>query len=127
MILMSPGDSWWRTTAGWEEFILQAEVAWHTHLVEERWARGLWRVGILEGSDEDDTSTTSKSQIHLPDKPSKFKFCAPLVFGDVKFGVAKEEDEGEEADVVPKGESVGEVEEVPACGDGTQRQAKGVG
>jgi hypothetical protein len=111
MSLMSPGDLWWRTTAKWEEFILHAEVAWHTHLEEERWVWGLWGVEILEGLDKDDTSTTSKSQIHLPNEPSKFKFFTPPTVGDDKFKFVKKEDEGEEADV-SKGESVGAVEEV---------------
>jgi len=51
--------SWWKTTAEWEEFMMQAEVAWHAHLVEEqRRAARRNAGGILEGSDEDDSATT---------------------------------------------------------------------
>jgi hypothetical protein len=35
--LTSTGDVCWKTTSEWEEFILQAEIAWHAQLVEEQW------------------------------------------------------------------------------------------
>jgi hypothetical protein len=36
MYLSSLGDSWWKTTAEYEEFMLQAEVAWHAHLIKQQ-------------------------------------------------------------------------------------------
>ncbi len=39
--LTRPEDSWWKTTAEWEEFMIQAEVAWHAHLVEQQQQAGL--------------------------------------------------------------------------------------
>jgi hypothetical protein len=72
IVLTSPGDAWWKTNREWEEFILQAEIAWHAQLVEEQW--GLQGVGVHEGLDKDNTLAASRSGIYLPDKPSKFKF-----------------------------------------------------
>jgi hypothetical protein len=76
--------SWWRSSGGFGE----------------------WGFANL---DEDNTLAVSRRGIYLPDKPSKFKFCDPQVFGDIRF--ASKKGEWEEADV-PKGESVGEMEEV---------------
>jgi hypothetical protein len=36
MYLSSSGNSWWKTMAEWEEFIVQAKVAWHAHLIEQQ-------------------------------------------------------------------------------------------
>ena len=45
--------SWWKTTAEREEFMMQAEVAWHAHLVEEQCRAARCKAGwILEGSYE---------------------------------------------------------------------------
>jgi len=63
--------SWWKTTAEWEEFMMQAEVACHAHLVEEqRRAARRNAGGILKGSDEDDSATTISGLI-LGNDPSK--------------------------------------------------------
>jgi hypothetical protein len=107
LVVMGSGDLWWKTTSKWEEFIVQAEITWHAQMVEER--RGLWGLGIRKGLDKDNASGMSKSGIYLPDEPSKYMFCEPPIFGEIKF-VAKKE-AGEDADD-PKGESEDEVEEV---------------
>jgi hypothetical protein len=74
----APGKVGMKTTREWEEYILQANVAWHAFQEEE--ARGVR--GIPEGSDKDSSST---SRIYLPDEPNTFVFMEPQVFEDVKF------------------------------------------
>ncbi len=59
--LSSPGYSWWKTMAEWEEFMIQAKVAWHGHLIkQQRLAASQGAGGIPEGSDEDGTSARNR-------------------------------------------------------------------
>ncbi len=75
--------SWWKTTAEWEDFMMQAEVAWHAQLVEEqRKAARRSAGGILEGSDEDDSASTNSGLI-LNNDPSKYVLENPPQFGNL--------------------------------------------
>ena len=89
--------SWWKTTAEWEEFMMQAEVAWHAHLVEEqRKAARRSAGGILEGSDEDDSASTN-SDFVLNNDPSKYVFANPPQFGNLEEELDPEREDEEEA------------------------------
>ena len=104
--------SWWKTTSEWEEYMLQAEVAWHAHLVEEqRKAARRSAGGILEGSDEDDSATTNSGLV-LANDPSKYVFVEPPRFGNLGSELDTEEVEGEEPGDV-KGEEPGDVKDEP--------------
>ena len=106
--------SWWKTTAEWEEFMMQAEVAWHAHLVEEqRRAARRNAGGILEGSDEDD-SATNNSGLILGNDPSKYVFAEPPLFGNLGSELDPEEEEKEAA---------GDIKDEPGKGMERMRNA----
>jgi hypothetical protein len=82
---MDPGELGMKTTCEWEEFILQANVAWYGFQEEER------RCGICKGLDGDGLNT---SGIYLPNELGMFEFVEPQVFGDIEFVTQPKREEG---------------------------------
>jgi hypothetical protein len=80
-VITATGEHGSKTTSEWEEFIMQARVAWHVSLDDTR-RRGQGS-GIREGSNQDDAS--SESMISLPDKPGAYTFTDGPTFGNLKF------------------------------------------
>ncbi len=77
-----------KTMSGWKEFILQANMAWHS-FQEEEWRRVQ---GIHKGLDKDGSS---RSGIYLPDEPGMFKFVElHQVFGDIEFTTLPKREKG---------------------------------
>ncbi len=50
LYLASSGISWWKTTAEWEEFMIQAKAAWHAHLIEQQHQAALQGAGGIPAS-----------------------------------------------------------------------------
>jgi hypothetical protein len=94
-VITDPGESGAKTTREWEEFILQAKIAWHVHQESTRRdSQGIW-----EGSNKDDAS--SVSGVYLLDEPTNFMFAEPQEFGNLEFtppGKGWGEDLGEKKD-----------------------------
>ena len=92
-VVTDTGDAGRKTTSEWEEFILQAKVAWHIFQEAARRGHG---AGIRKGSNEDDA--LRKSGISLGD-PGLFTFKEPPTFGVLNFGSdVKGGQEGETTD-----------------------------
>ena len=70
-VVTSTREQGLKTTIEWEEFIMQAQLAWHASLEAAR--RKGQGAGISEGSNEDDAS--SDSMVSLLDKPGLYKFA----------------------------------------------------
>jgi hypothetical protein len=81
---MDPGELGMKITCEWEEFILQANVAWYGFQEEER------RCGICKGLDGDGSNT---SGIYLPNELGMFEFVEPQVFGDIEFATQPKQEE----------------------------------
>ena len=81
VVVTDTGEHGSKTTNKWEEFIMQAKVAWHVSL-DAAWRRGQ-EAGIHKGLNEDDAS--SKSMISLPDEPGFYTFTDRPTFGNLKF------------------------------------------
>ena len=69
-IVEDQGPDGERTTRQWEEFMVEAKVAWHV-LEEERDRRQAGGI-IREGSDEDEE--TKDQAVDLPDTPSEYEW-----------------------------------------------------
>ena len=78
-VITDPGKNGAKTTREWEEFILQAKIAWHAH--QESAQRD--SQGIREGLNKDNAS--SMSGVYLPDEPANFMFTEPQEFGNLEF------------------------------------------
>jgi hypothetical protein len=91
-VVTDMGENGMKTTSKWEEFIMQAKVAWHVSQVAAQRGQG---AGILEGSNKDDAS--SKSTISLPNKPGFFTFKDAPTFRNLEFGT--------DGEGVPEGKS----------------------
>jgi hypothetical protein len=90
-IVTSTRDQGLKTTIEWEEFIMQAQLAWHAFLEAAR--RKRQGSGISERSNKDDAS--SKSMVSLINEPGLYKFTDGPIFGNLKFGAGGEYGEDE--------------------------------
>jgi len=88
-IVEDQGPAGERTTRQWEEFMVEAKVAWRV-LEEERDRRQAGGI-IREGSDED--GETKDQAFDLPDTPSEYEWEDGISIEEVTFKAEETEDE----------------------------------
>ena len=88
-IVEDQGPDGERTTRQWEEFMVEAKVAWRV-LEEERDRRQAGGI-IREGSDED--GETKDQVLDLPDTPSEYEWEDSISIEEVTFKAEEMEDE----------------------------------
>jgi len=112
-------DQGLKTTIEWEEFIMQAQLAWQASLEAAR--RKGQGSGISEGSNEDDVS--SESIVSLLDEPGLYKFTDGPIFGNLKFGAGGEDGEDEaKPTLLEIGEAIAELDQKMQVAIGTIRE-----
>jgi hypothetical protein len=118
-VVTSTREQGLKTTIELEEFIMQAQLAWHASLEAAR--RKGQGSGISEGSNKDDVS--SDSMVSLLDEPGLYKFADGPIFGNLKFG-ARGEDGDDEAKptVLEIGAAIAELDQKMQAAMGTIRE-----
>jgi hypothetical protein len=113
-VVTSTREQGLKTTIEWEEFIMQAQLAWRTSLEAAR--RKGKEAGISEGSNEDDVS--SDSMVSLLDEPVLYKYADGPIFGNLKFGASDEA----KPTVLEIGAAIAELDQKMQAAMGTIRE-----
>ena len=118
-VITSTREQGLKTTIEWEEFIMQAQLAWHASLEAAR--RKGQGSGISEGSNKDDVS--SDSMVSLLEEPGLYKFTDGPIFGNLKFRAGGEDGEDEaKPTLLEIGAAIAELDQKMHAAMGTIRE-----